>query len=58
VTTVEDVQRSLAAICYRYNDDFQENPSTNVGADAGECAGLPCHAALSIGPYSVLIFSQ
>ena len=27
-------------------------------AELGEFDGLPCHAALSIGPYSVLIFSQ
>jgi len=41
-----------------YSDDFQDHPSTNVLAEPGENDGFPCHAALSIGPYSVLIFSQ
>jgi 1,4-alpha-glucan branching enzyme len=29
-----------------------------VVAEPGEHDGFPCHTALSIGPYSVLIFSQ
>jgi 1,4-alpha-glucan branching enzyme len=41
-----------------YNDDFQSHPSTDVVAEPGENDGFPFHAALSIGPYSVLIFSQ
>lgn len=41
-----------------YSDDFQSHPSTDVVAEPGECDGFPFHAALSIGPYSVLIFSQ
>jgi len=41
-----------------YNDDFSNHPSTDVVAEAGDCDGLPWHAAVSIGPYSVLIFSQ
>jgi 1,4-alpha-glucan branching enzyme len=41
-----------------YSDDFQGNPSTNVDAEPGEYDGFPFQAALSIGPYSVLIFSQ
>jgi len=41
-----------------YSDDFQSHPSADVVAEPGEYDGLPCHAALSIGPYSVLIFSQ
>ncbi len=41
-----------------YSDDFQDHPSTDVIAEPGECDGFPCNAALSIGPYSVLIFSQ
>lgn len=41
-----------------YNDDFRNHPSTDVGAEPGEKDGLPCHGRLSIGPYSVLIFSQ
>lgn len=41
-----------------YSDDFQGHLSTDVVAEAGDYDGLPFHAALSIGPYSVLIFSQ
>ncbi len=41
-----------------YSDDFNGHPSTDVVAEPGECDGFPFHAALSIGPYSVLIFSQ
>lgn len=41
-----------------YNDDFQSHPSTSVDAESGEYDGLPNHGTLSIGPYSVLIFSQ
>lgn len=41
-----------------YNDDFNNHPSTDVIAEAGACDGLPWHAEISIGPYSVLIFSQ
>ena len=39
-------------------DDFAGHPSTNVVTEPGKYDGFPCHAALSIGPYSVLIFSQ
>jgi 1,4-alpha-glucan branching enzyme len=41
-----------------YCDDFPDTLSTNVTAGRGECDGLPFHAAFSMGPYSVLIFSQ
>ncbi len=41
-----------------YNDDFRNHPSTDVHAEPGEKDGLPYHARLSIGPYSVVIFSQ
>jgi 1,4-alpha-glucan branching enzyme len=41
-----------------YSDDFQGNPSTNVVAEPDVYDGFPFQAALSIGPYSVLIFSQ
>lgn len=41
-----------------YNDDFGDHRSSDVDAQPGERDGMPCHAALSIGPYSVLIFSQ
>ncbi len=41
-----------------YNDDFSNHPSTDALAKPGACDGLPWQAAISIGPYSVLIFSQ
>ncbi len=41
-----------------YSDDFNNHLSADVVAEAGGQDGLPFHAALSIGPYSVLIFSQ
>ena len=41
-----------------YNDDFKNHPSTDVAAQSGDCDGLPYHATVTIGPYSVLIFSQ
>jgi 1,4-alpha-glucan branching enzyme len=41
-----------------YSNDFAGHPSTNVVTEPGAYDGFPCHAALSIGPYSVLIFSQ
>jgi hypothetical protein len=42
----------------RYSDDFAGHPSTNVVTAPGAYDGFPCHAALAIGPYSVLILSQ
>lgn len=41
-----------------YNDDFGNHPSTDIIAKEGECDGLPFHATVSIGSYSVVIFSQ
>ncbi len=41
-----------------YSEAFEGHPSADVVAEPGESDGLPFHAALSIGPYSVLIFSQ
>lgn len=41
-----------------YSNDFPDALSTNVTAGPGGCDGLPFHAAFSIGPYSVLVFSQ
>jgi 1,4-alpha-glucan branching enzyme len=41
-----------------YSDDFGGHPSTDIVAEPGEYDGFPFHAALSMGPYSVLIFSQ
>lgn len=41
-----------------YSDDFAGHPSTDVVAEAGEHDGLPWYGTLSIGPYSVLIYSQ
>jgi 1,4-alpha-glucan branching enzyme len=41
-----------------YSDDFEGHPSADVVAEDGECDGLPFHGTLSMGPYSVLLFSQ
>lgn len=41
-----------------YNDGFKNHPSTDVMAESGDYDGFPWHGAVSIGPYSVLIFSQ
>lgn len=41
-----------------YNDDFGNYPSTDIVAKEGTYDGLPFHAAISIGAYSVVIFSQ
>ena len=41
-----------------YSDDFQNHPSGDVVAEAADTDALPFHAALSIGAYSVLIYSQ
>lgn len=41
-----------------YSDDFQSHPAADIVADTGEFDGLPFHATLTIGPYSVLVFSQ
>jgi 1,4-alpha-glucan branching enzyme len=41
-----------------YSDAFGSHSSTDGISEAGQTDGLPFHAAVSIGPYSVLIFSQ
>jgi 1,4-alpha-glucan branching enzyme len=41
-----------------YSDDFAGHPSTNAVTEPGAYDGFPDRATLSIGPYSVLIFSQ
>jgi 1,4-alpha-glucan branching enzyme len=41
-----------------YSEAFEGHPSSSVVAEPGEHDGLPFHAALDIGPYSALIFSQ
>jgi 1,4-alpha-glucan branching enzyme len=41
-----------------YNDDFGNYLSTDILTDRGECDGLPYYASVSIGAYSVVIFSQ
>ena len=41
-----------------YSDDFEGHLSTDVNALPGETDGMPSYATLSIGAYSVLIFSQ
>lgn len=41
-----------------YNDDFSNHFSADAIAVPGDRDGLPWHGTVSIGPYSVLIFSQ
>lgn len=41
-----------------YSALFGDHPSTDVTAVPGEYDGLPSHAAVSIGPYSVLVFTR
>ncbi len=41
-----------------YSDDFRNHPSADLIAAAGGRDGLPGQGAVSIGPYSVLIFSR
>ncbi|MEI6207894.1 MAG: alpha-amylase family glycosyl hydrolase [Desulfuromonadales bacterium] len=41
-----------------FSDDFRNHPSTDIVAAPGEKDGLPFYAPVSIGAYSVLIFSQ
>ena len=41
-----------------YSASFGGHPGADVVAEPGQQDGLPFHAALSIGPYSALIFSQ
>lgn len=41
-----------------YSKDFGDHPSADVVTESGPIDGLPFHATCSIGPYSVLIFSQ
>lgn len=41
-----------------YSEDFQGQQSTDIVAEPTEYDNLPYQATLSIGPYSVLIFSQ
>ena len=41
-----------------YSSLFGNHPSAGAIAHEGECDGLPSHAAVSIGPYSVLVFAR
>jgi len=41
-----------------YSALFGNHPSTDVTAEAGECDGLPNHAVISLGAYSVLVFTH
>jgi len=41
-----------------YSSVFGSYPSGDVTADSGNYDGLPAHASVNIGPYSVLVFSQ
>ncbi|MHB1318540.1 MAG: alpha-amylase family glycosyl hydrolase, partial [Anaerolineae bacterium] len=41
-----------------YSDAFEGHPSTDVMSEAGPQDGFPSHGTLSLGSYSVLIYSQ
>ena len=41
-----------------YSDDFGDSPAGDIDAREGEFDGLPACGKLSIGPYTVLIYSQ
>lgn len=41
-----------------YSHSFKDHPSADVVAEDGARDGLPAHGTFSIGPYSVLVFSQ
>lgn len=41
-----------------YDDEFTDNFTGEPEASEGETDGMPCHAAISMGPYSLIIFSQ
>jgi 1,4-alpha-glucan branching enzyme len=41
-----------------YSEAFAGHPSDDVEAEPGEYDGMPCHGAVSLAGYSVLIYSQ
>ncbi|MBA4189593.1 MAG: 1,4-alpha-glucan branching protein [Planctomycetaceae bacterium] len=41
-----------------YSPEFKGYPSGDVIAEPGDFDGLPAHATLNVGPYSVLVYSQ
>lgn len=41
-----------------YSADFQGYASSGTSAELGHYDGMPCHATVSLAPYSVLVFSQ
>lgn len=41
-----------------YSHAFKDHPSADVDAEDGARDGLPAQGTISIGPYSVLVFSQ
>jgi len=43
---------------YNYDPEFKNHPSHDAEAHEEETDGLPCSGKISIGPYTVVIFSQ
>ncbi len=41
-----------------YSEQFGNYPSAGVSASAGESDAQPAHAAVDVGPYSVLVFAR
>lgn len=43
---------------YKYDPDFANHPAPDVEAGGEGFSGLPCSGNISIGPYTVVIYSQ
>ena len=43
---------------YKYGPNFANHPTPDVEAHEEKVDGLPCSGKISIGPYTVVIFSQ
>jgi len=43
---------------YKYGPNFANHPTPDVQAHEEKIDGLPCSGKISIGPYTVVIFSQ
>jgi 1,4-alpha-glucan branching enzyme len=43
---------------YNYGPNFANHPTPDVEAREDKCDGLPCSGKISIGPYTVVMFSQ
>jgi hypothetical protein len=46
------------SVCYAEISKFANHPTPDVEAHEGNFDGVPCSGSISIGPYTVVIFSQ